>query len=197
LLLSILDIPGGNAALRVGIVEGADRAGNATLTGPGGNGGAEIDRVVGFAGVFPDNTIPLGPIVQIRRDDAYRLLGASYNQPNLPKVQWRCAYYITKETPKQPTPPVKVGGFSTMTLMGEGNPDEPPSAVGQGGDSPLGYDQLMDQNLDDNVCVAGKETWGGMVFGFEFADTVKPTPEDDTTALAPYSDSAIEELENK
>lgn len=36
-----------------------------------------------------------------------------------------------------------------------------------------------------------------MVFGFSFVDIIQPTPEDDTTVLAPYSDSAIEELENK
>lgn len=216
--------------MRVGIVEGADKAGNATLTGPGGTGGADIDRVVGFAGVYPDNNIPLGPIVQVRRDDSYRLLGASYNQKDLPKVQWRCAYYITKETPKQPTPPApvpvaasaKAGNFTgSMSLIAdEGNPDQPPAPItdpaattdpvattdlgattdsataGSSVDTPLNYDQLMDQNLPDDLLVAGKQ-WGGMVFGFTFAADVPDTSEGDTTALEPYSDSAINELENK
>ncbi|KAE8444283.1 hypothetical protein EG329_000690 [Mollisiaceae sp. DMI_Dod_QoI] len=64
-------------------------------------------------------------------------------------------------------------------------------------DPPFNYNQLMDQNFLDTVVVVGKESWGGMVFGFTFADSVNPTPEDDTDALKTYSDSAIDELENK
>jgi len=130
----MFDIPADDSALRVGIVEGADMASPNELTGPGGPGGTSIDRVVGFAGTYPDPKVPFGPVVQVRRDDSYRLLAASYNDKTLPKVQFRCAYYITKETPKQPTPPVApaahagskmpAGGW---TLMGEGgNPDEAP-----------------------------------------------------------------------
>src|SRR5271170_243378 len=115
--LSISDIPGGNAACRVAIVAGADMAGDATLTGPGGTKGASIDRVVGFAGIYPDNQVPLGPIVQVRRDDAYRLLGASLNGDE--KVVWHCAYYITKDTPKQPTTPAK-SSLDNFQLLPEG-----------------------------------------------------------------------------
>lgn len=107
------------------------------LTGQGGPGKIEIDRVVGFAGVYPDPAIPFGPVVQVRRDDSYRLLAASYQDKKLPKVQFRCAYYITKETPTQPTPAVAPSAPSTKipyqgpTLMAEGgNPDEPPVMFG-------------------------------------------------------------------
>ena len=198
------DIPGGNAACRVAIVAGADKADDATLTGPGGFGGAQVDRVVGFAGIYPDNTIPLGPIVQVRRDDAYRRLGASLN--GSVKVAWHCAYYITKDTPKQPTPaksPLS-GGFNLLPDEG-GNPDEAPAGQPgevipdqsnsgeQGGET---YDQLLDKNVEDDVAVApGQESWGGMVFGFTI--DAPDSDQNDQTAFQPYDDSALNELKNE
>ena len=100
-----VDIPGGRATCRVSIVAGAGSASDAALTGPGGAGGSNIDRVVGFAGVYPDNRVPYGPVLQVRRDNAYRRLGASLRGPV--KVAWHCAYYITKATPVEPTPHAK------------------------------------------------------------------------------------------
>lgn len=199
---------------------GADKAGDATLTGPGGIGGASVDRVVGFAGTYPDNNIPLGPIVQVRRDDAYRRLQASLNGPT--KLVWHCAYYITKDTPNQPT--TIPGGPSRAGLVPEeGNPDEPaaggeapatdqPAATDQPGapdqsaatDQPapegdsegnLTYDQILDQNVSDDVAVVeGAEPWGGMIFGFTLDDTVEDSKPDDDSALQPYDDSALDEL---
>lgn len=133
------DIPGGNAACRVAIVADADKISDATLTGPGAQGGDKsppIDRVVGFAGVYPDNNIPLGPVVQVRRDDSYRQMGADFRQDRGDKVIWRCAYYITMATPTAATSPTlvpnKFNGFTSgqkQGLVAEGlGPDEPPPA---------------------------------------------------------------------
>ena len=181
-----VDIPGGRATCRVSIVAGAGSASDAALTGPGGAGGSNIDRVVGFAGVYPDNRVPYGPVLQVRRDNAYRRLGASLRGPV--KVAWHCAYYITKATPVEPTPHAKNatnGSPNSYRHVSNGK-----SAQG----SP-DYDQILDQNVDNEVSVGFDGVpWGGMVFGFVLADTIPRSDPNDDTGLEPYDYSAIQEL---
>ena len=149
----------------------ADLATDKTLTGPGGDNGAQIDRVVGFAGTYPDAKVPFGPVVQVRGDDSYRFLGASLAGPV--KVVWRCAYYITKDTPKQPTPPAQRFG-GAMTLLPEGDPNAP------------NYDQIMDSNVQDDVAVSEETgSWGGETFGFSISDDAPDGTMDDDPNFKP------------
>lgn len=142
--------------------------------------GVTIDRVVGFAGIYPDNTVPLGPVVQVRRDDSYRWMGGNLNGPG-PKVGWYCAYYITKDTPKQVTTPA-TNSAGVFTLVPEGSPDEGYS-----------YDQMLDDNLGDEISVTKDgESWGGNLFGFDL-QLDETQPEDDTP-LEAYNDSALDDL---
>ena len=166
---------------------GADEATDKSLTGAGPNKDAPlIDRVVGFAGTYTDNTVPIGTLVQVRRDDKYRFLGANFT--GTPKVKWHCAYYITKETPKSPSNPDTNTPFKGFALVPEGGnadlPEEDPNSIE--------YDKLMDKNVDDNVAVANDvPPWGGKIFGFttENLDPGKPD-----VPLEDYNDSAIDEL---
>jgi hypothetical protein len=213
----MFDIPAGPSSCRVAIVAGADKATDTTLNGQGGTKGETIDRVVGFAGVYPDNNIPLGPIVQVRRDDQYRRLAADLNRVNgAAQVAWHCAYYITKDTPKQPTTPAN-NSFSTWSL-GEGTDGSPDQAAATnqasttdqtstadqtsataqttGEEPPKTYDQVMDQNLGDDVPTAeGQAPWGGMVFGFTWDATAEDSLPSDI--LKPYNDSAIKDLQGE
>ena len=185
--LSCLDIPGGNAASRVGIVAGADQATDTSLTGAGGNNNSVIDRVVGFGGTYTDNTVPIGPLVQVRRDDQYRFLGANFK--GTIKVRWHCAYYITKDTPRLPSNPDPKNIFpGTFTLAPEGgDPDHPAEDP-----DTVEYDQLLDKNVDDNVAVAnGVPAWGGNMFGFTTESLAPGNPD---VPLEDYNDSAIDEL---
>lgn len=177
------DIPGGKATCRVSIVAGADLASPSTLTGPAAPDGSSIDRIVGFAGIYPDNRVPYGPIVQVRRDDAYRRLGASLKGDV--QVAWHCAYYITKDTPKMPTPHVR-----NMT-----NGDHVRGVNGKGAEKKSSYDQFLGQTVDDEVVVGSNgRPWGGMVFGFTLSDTIPRADPRDDSALEPYDYSAIMEL---
>ena len=166
---------------------GADTASDNSLTGAGGNDKSSVDRVVGFAGTYTDNKVPIGPLVQVRRDDQYRLVGASYTD----KVQlkWHLAYYITKDTPKVPSAAIKPVAFDGGFTLGAegGDPDHSTKELDTDA-----YDQLLDQNVADTVpVVEGGSAWGGLMFGFTTAN-VDPLGPDD--ALKPYNDSAIDEL---
>jgi hypothetical protein len=165
-----------------------------------------IDRVVGFAGIYPDNKVPLGPIVQVRRDDFYRVLGKSLNDPKL-QLAWHCAYYITKDTPKAAAPDPKKDGNNPLKdglfLDGPaGNPDEAPPAdngtqpAEERQDKPetTAYDAMMDENIADDVAtVPDAVPYGGYLFGFTTEKLDQGTPE----ALAPFKNSAIDDLLGK
>lgn len=188
--LSIPDIPAQDSALRVAIVAGADTASNASLTTPPPpppgvvttpSAMPQIDRVVGFAGCYPDVKIPLGPVVQVRRDDQYRQLGIDLN--STPQVVWRCAYYITKETPIASTSPKKELPKGGATLEAGDEPE--PHTL----EDDFQYEKLMDTNLDNEVpIVEGAEPWGGQVFGFDLDPNIPPGDVDDVSAFVPYDD---------
>ena len=175
---------------------GADKADDDELTAS--SKGAKMDRVVGFAGSYLDPSVPVGPLVQVRRDDAYRFMGASLDGPV--KVVWRCAYYITKDTPTQPTTSAKAqfpGLFSLqdgMASPGEStSPDQPAptdqASAGHGSEGTKSYDEVMDDNVGDNATGgANVEPWGGMVFGFNL-DVKDSTPDDDPDFKAPVPET--------
>ena len=170
------DIPAGNAAIRVAIAAGADLASNASLNTVGQS---STDRVVGFAGAYPDVTVPMGPIVQVRRDDSYRFLGGSFTGTE--KFQYRCAYYITTDTPPQPSganPNTIVPKLFAAVQDESGSPDAPPDSQPEPIGDPVpdssniseadveqaaeGYENLMNDNLTDNIEVGGV-AWGGEI----------------------------------
>ncbi len=144
------------------IAAGADGASNNALTalGPDGN---ITDRVVGFAGSYPNSAAAFAPVVQVRRDDRYRILGG-YSEGGQ-NVVWRCAYYITKDTPKAPSgdPSAASTPFNGMTLAAPaGSPDGP----GHHDPDTNAFDQLMDNNINVDFQVPEtEESWGGYCFG--------------------------------
>lgn len=168
---------------------GANTASNDSLNA--NLGGHVVDRVVGFAASYADPAIPIGPIVQVRRDDTYRLLGASV-QSGL-KVAWRLAYYITKATPRTntshsglPAPLSRISSFADTDR--ERGPDEPGPE-----DAPLNhdkdsdaYDQLLDQNVADDVAVVeGGDSWGGQLYSISSTFDIPLTPDDNEGGVQP------------
>ncbi|KAF3038177.1 hypothetical protein E8E12_008260 [Didymella heteroderae] len=168
----MFDVPGGKAARRVAIVAGADQISDQTLTAQIGNQGPTVDQVVGFAGVYPNSAIPLGPVVQTGQGC------------------WYYAYYITKETPKAPTNGKPLPNVANVASAFDDNAglDNPPTED----TTNLTYDQAMDQNLGDDVIV-GADSWGGQVFGFNIDPEIEVSKED--APLGTYNDSALKELE--
>lgn len=63
------DVPGGKSTCRIAIAAGACNATDDQLSGPVEKGKDPIDRVVGFAGTYVDNKIPIGIVTPVRRDD--------------------------------------------------------------------------------------------------------------------------------
>lgn len=178
--------------MRVAIVAGADQVGNNTLDV---EGPSKADRVVGFAGVYPDVTLPFGPVIQVRRDDSYRCLGSDFSRPV--KLTWRCAYYITRATPTGNTGL----GLPRRNLVADGGgPDEPPASEeeppklqdGTPDYSNYTYDQLLDANIDDKV-VVGDTKWDGQAFGFKVGDF---PPDESPNPPETYSGNILEELES-
>jgi hypothetical protein len=107
---------------------------------------------VWFAGIYPDNNIPLGPVVQVRRDDSYRVLGKSLNDKTL-QLAWHCAYYITKDMPKVPSAPTPYskGPVDFHLEAPTGSPDEAPPADNGTGPAPERQDGAEITEYDDKM----------------------------------------------
>jgi len=160
ILVYFLDIPSGSVAFRCGIVQGAESASNGALDGHGKKDDpkAFVDRPIGFGASYEAST-PIGPIVQVRRDDLYRVVGAWMPPPGQGKgVAWHLAYYISKDTPAKPSADITPEPFhldADQSTSGEHPRDSETNE----------YDRLMDGNVEDDVqAVEGEGAWGGNAF---------------------------------
>lgn len=141
-----------------------------------------------------DNTIPIGLIVQVRRDDRYRCLARSTQKG----FSYFCAYYISKDTPKGPSG--FTGGFP-LAQDDAGSLDQPPSTDqpatngDSDDDSKLNYDQMMDKNIEDNVQFAPGATWEGNTFSFDATQLDAGNDQDDPLSFA-FSGSALDDLKH-
>jgi hypothetical protein len=151
-----LDIPSDPATLRVAIVYGADKANSQVLNTTKDAQANEIDRVVGFAGSYTSADAKFGALAQVRRDDQFRVLGVSDDKAKA----WFCAYYITKDTPKQSTSAPPAFKFPGITLADEQENELEEEVV-----EVKEYDKLLDENVDNEATggVDGIPTWGGQV----------------------------------